>query len=286
MTYVVFGATGNTGGIVAEKLLGAGKKVRAVVRDEGKASALKAKGAETTTANLEDSGSIRVALEGASAAYFLVPPNFVTSDFKGYQRRVVDAIDSAARSTGLPEAVLLSSVAAELPSGNGPIQGLYYAEQKFKAGSTRFAFLRAAYFMENLGGSLGLLEQGLFPTFSPKDLAFEMVATSDIGAAAAGILLEGVKETRVVNVTSGRHSASDVARALGELLGKKIEVAEAPASTMAGALEGFGLPKEMAGLYQEMTEGMNAGKINFEAGVPTIQGQAKLVDVLRRLLGK
>lgn len=286
MTYVVFGASGKTGRVVSEKLLAAGKRVRAVARDPSKVGALKEQGAEIVGADLEDAASVSAALAGAEAAYFLIPPNFVTPDFKGYQRRVTSAIAQAAKSSNLKQAVLLSSVGAELPSGNGPIQGLHFAERELGSGPTHFAFLRAAYFMENIGGSLSMLEQGLFPTFSPMDLSYDMVATQDIGAAAAGLLLEGVKSTQTVYVTSGRHSANDVARALATIVGKKIDVAEAPVSGMSAALQSFGIPEEMAGLYQEMTEGINAGKIRFEPGVRTIQGQTKLEDVLRGLLGK
>jgi hypothetical protein len=37
--------------------------------------------------------------------------------------------------------------------------------------------VRAAYFMENLGGSLSMLPQGVLPSFTPTDLAFDMIAT-------------------------------------------------------------------------------------------------------------
>lgn len=55
---------------------------------------------------------------------------------------------------------------------------------------------------------------------------------------------------------------------------------------MAETLQGYGMPSEMANLYREMTEGMNAGRIRFEEAVPTIQGKTELASVLRGLLGK
>lgn len=286
MTYVVFGSTGHTGKVVAERLLAAGKSVRLAARNRAKVSELEEKGGSFFEVNLEDAASVRAAIDGAQAGYFLIPTNFRAPDFRAYQGRVIEAIAIATRETGLKEAVLLSSVGAEQSSGTGPIVGLYHAEASFKERPTRWAFLRAAYFMENIGGSLSLLEQGLFPTFSPRDLVYEMVATQDIGQAAASLLLEGIQSTHAVNVTSGRYSASDVARVLGEILGKQIEVAEAPASSMAQTLKSYGMPSEMADLYQEMTEGMNAGRIRFEPGVHTIQGKTELSTVLRGLLGK
>ena len=57
--YVVAGATGNTGKVVAEQLLAAGKEVRAWVRSAEKGAALAAAGAELAIVDLEDAASIR-----------------------------------------------------------------------------------------------------------------------------------------------------------------------------------------------------------------------------------
>ena len=66
--YVVAGATGNTGKVVAEQLLAAGKEVRAWVRSAEKGAALAAAGAELAIVDLEDAASIRAGLEGAEAS--------------------------------------------------------------------------------------------------------------------------------------------------------------------------------------------------------------------------
>jgi uncharacterized protein YbjT (DUF2867 family) len=50
--YVVLGATGNTGSVVAEKLLKAGKKVRVVGRDSKKLAAFGSQGGEAFVARL------------------------------------------------------------------------------------------------------------------------------------------------------------------------------------------------------------------------------------------
>lgn len=285
MTYVVAGVSGNTGRIAAEALLAQGKEVRVLVRDPSKGHEWEKRGAQVAVADLADVAGVTRALQGAVAAYLLVPPTFTAKDFLAYQRGVSDALTEAIQAAALPHVVILSSIGAHLPEGTGPIRGLHYLENKLrKLPQTQSTFLRAAYFMENIASSLSLLDQGLYPSFSPADVAFDMVATRDIGAAAAQLLVEGAKATSVVDIAGPKRSPNDVANVLSAILGKPIHVAEAPVSTMAATLSGFGMPADLAGLYQEMTEGMLSGKVASEPGHRKIAGTTDLEAVLRPLL--
>jgi uncharacterized protein YbjT (DUF2867 family) len=286
MTYVIAGVSGHTGKVAAETLLGLGKSVRVIVRDAAKGEAWKAKGAEVAVADLEDTAALTTALKGAEGAYLLVPPSMEPA-FLAYQRRVVDSIAKATEAARVPHAVLLSSVGAEQPEGNGPIRGIYYAENQFKKSNvTKWTFLRAAYFIENIGGSLGMLDQGLLPAFGDSKGAFPMVATRDIGETAARLLVEGATKTEAVNVSSGTYSFADAAATLSKILGKTINVAEAPIEVMAETLKGFGIPAELAGLYQEMTGNMLLGKITPEPQLRSFKGSTTIETVLRGILGK
>jgi len=60
--FTVFGATGNTGAVVAERLIAAGKPVRVAVRD---ASKVRVRGAEIVTGDLSDAAFVTRALTGA-----------------------------------------------------------------------------------------------------------------------------------------------------------------------------------------------------------------------------
>ena len=73
--YVVTGATGNTGHIVAKKLLANGQKVRAIGRSADRLQALVAEGAEPFVADLTDKQALAKAFAGASAVYAMVPPD-------------------------------------------------------------------------------------------------------------------------------------------------------------------------------------------------------------------
>jgi NAD(P)H dehydrogenase (quinone) len=285
MVYVVAGVSGNTGKVAAETLLNAGKQIRVLVRDAAKGADWARRGAEVAVANLEDASSLSSALRGAEGAYLLVPPNLSTQHFGAYQRRVIDAIVTAARATELPRLVFLSSIGAHLPGGTGPITAIHYAENQLRdLPRTKSTFLRAGYFMENLATSLGALEQGILPTFGATDVPFHMVATVDIGKTAAELLIEPAQATTAVQLAGPPRSFNDAARILSEIVNKPVRAVESPVSGMAQALQSFGIPRELAELYQEMTDAFNSGRIGWEPGLRQIQGTTDLEVVLRGLL--
>ena len=70
--YVILGASGNTGSVVADFLLSKGEKVRVVGRDAGRLQRFVRKGAEAFTADLSDAAALIKAFSGARAAYLLL----------------------------------------------------------------------------------------------------------------------------------------------------------------------------------------------------------------------
>lgn len=284
MAYAVLGVTGNTGRVVAETLLSQGHAVRVVVRDGGKASAFEAKGAEVAVANLSDVGALTKAFEGVEGAYALIPPSFAP-EFRAYQHASADALRQAAQDSKLPHMVLLSSIGAQHPSGTGPIAGLHYAEQHLgNLTSTRFTFLRAAYFMENFATALGALPNGILPSFIPADFEFDMVATKDIGNAAAALLLERHVGNQVVDIAGQRGSFATAAQIFSRLLNKPISVAETPLDAVVPTFKSFGMPDELAGLYREMFEAMLSRQLSFESGFRRAPAPTPLEEVLAKLL--
>src|SRR5262249_33798914 len=117
----IFGASGNTGSVVAEKLLAAGKQVRVVARHPDKLADLRARGAEAFSGQATGAASVSAALAGAEGAYLLVPPAVTDNDVIGRARGVIRNYVAGLRENKVKHATMLSSVAAQLPSGTGPI---------------------------------------------------------------------------------------------------------------------------------------------------------------------
>lgn len=288
--YAITGVSGHTGSVVADTLLAQGKPVRVVVRDAAKGEAWKAKGAEVAVASLDDRAALTRAFAGTQGAYVLLPPNPISPDPIGANAKVTAAIAAAVTAAGVPHVVLLSSIGAQHADGTGPIKTLHVAERELAATGAGLTAVRAAYFQENWGASLGTLESGTVYAFLPTELAFPQVATTDIGRVAAAALVEGAArgETRVIELAGPREaSGEDVARALTKIVGKPVAVQAAPLDAVVPTFTGFGLSTAVAELYREMYAGIISGRVAWQGGkARAMRGSVPIEDTLAKLLGR
>ena len=284
--FVVLGASGNTGKVVAETLLSEKRSVRVVVRDAAKGRAWKEAGAEVSIADVEDGAALERAFRGAEGAYVLLPPNFSSTQVRADNNRRASNIAAAIEAAGVSHVVMLSSIGAQQPDGTGTVLGLRDAETTFTRGRAAATFIRAAYFMENWSRSLFAIAQGVLPTFLRADKEIPLVATRDIGAAAARLLAEGAGGKRIIELAGPReYSPRDVAAALARVVGKPIAVQEAPEEAIAPAMTAAGMNAEWARLFQELTHGLNSGVVVWEGGHPLWRGETDVEAVLAAFVG-
>ncbi len=286
--YVVAGVSGNTGKVVADTLLAQKAPVRVLVRSAEAGAAWKAKGAEVAVAELDDTAALTKALTGAKGAYLLLPPQMASSDSRGDNARRMAGYVTALKASGAPHVVLLSSIGAHLDQGTGPILTLHDAEVALRASGISATFVRAAYFLENWGGSLYGLAKGELPTFLKADKVIPMVATRDIGIVAAGALVEGGKGYSVIELSGPRdYSPTDVAAALARVTGKPVKAAEGPEAYIVPALTGAGMNPHWAGLFHDLTHSSNVGELVFEGkGARAVRGTTEVDVVLKALTAK
>lgn len=282
----IFGATGNTGKVVAETLLAQGKKVRVAVRDTAKVAGLVARGAEAVTVDVLDAASVASALAGADGVYVLCPPDLTTSDIFARNKRITDNVAAGARAHEVAHIVLLSSVGAQLPAGTGPIATLHYAEAEL-AKAARLTAIRAAYFMENiLMNAHPMKGDGVLPVFGGGEgYPFPMIATRDIGATAAAALASPPAASEVIELSGPQpYSFVDAATIASRVLGRPVTAKAVPLEAMVPTLTGFGLSPHMAEMYREMTEGFGAGRIGFDGKGREVHGKTTLEHVLSAAL--
>src|SRR5271154_3332250 len=259
-TYVILGASGNTGSIIADFLLSKGKKVRVVGRDAGRLQRFVRKGAEAFTADVNDAAALTKAFSGARAAYLMLPPIVSRQD----QERESDAIAKAVKESGLRYAVYLSSYGAHVPEGTGPVAGLHSSEQKLNAISgLNVLHLRAAYFMENNLAAIGMIHgMGMFGHALLPDLKMPMAATRDVGDYAARRLLDldfSGKQTRELLGEcdlSMTEATAVIARGIGK---PDLRYEQFPYDQVQQVLAQMGMPQKKAALYIEMYKAINAG---------------------------
>jgi uncharacterized protein YbjT (DUF2867 family) len=262
--YVVIGATGNTGRIVADNLLAKKEKVRVVGRDAKRLERFTQNGAEAFVANVTDAAALTKAFSGSTAAYILIPPNSGAPDFYTYQQRVSDAFVAAIQKNGVQHVVALSSIGADKPGRTGPVVGLHDLEQKLSTITGLSAlFLRAVYFMENLLPQAGVI-QSMGTVAGPLrgDLPVAMIATRDIGAAAAASLATLDFTGKSTRELQGPRDVTyvEAAKIIGNAIGKAdLGYFQAPPAQLKPALMSMGMSSNMADLLLELAEALNTG---------------------------
>jgi len=263
---VVFGAAGHVGGVIADRLLKAGRRVRVGGRSVGRLEALARRGAEAVAADVTDGAAVRRALEGAEAAFVLSPPPGVTTGIRALQDRVAQLIGDGLEAARVPFAVALSSIGAELSQGNGPIAGLHVLEERLRRiAGLRTLSLRAGYFFENTLGSIAMIKAtGAMGGPIRPDLPVACIASRDIGEAAASRLQAlDWQGFEALELQGERHlTQTEVASALGRAIGKPDLTYRAfPYPDAEKGMIQAGLPPELAALYVEMARGFNEGRL-------------------------
>jgi uncharacterized protein YbjT (DUF2867 family) len=262
--FVVLGASGHTGRVVAEKLLAAGKKVRVVGRGAEHLRNLAKAGAEVAVANVTDAPALTKAFKGAESAYVLIPPDPSSSDFRAFQERVSDAIAAAVQNAGVKNVVSLSSIGADKASGTGPVVGLHNLEQKLNAiDGLNVVHLRAGYFMTNTLPQVSVIQMtGSLAGPVRANLKLPLIATQDIGVAAADALLRGEIRGKQTRELLGQRDIDyvEVASIIGKAIGKSgLGYVQAPDEQIKEGMTKMGMSANVAGLIVEMAGALNSG---------------------------
>ena len=262
--YVVLGASGNTGHVVAKNLLARQQKVRVVGRNAAHLQPFAAQGAEIFVGDVTDASALTKAFQQADSAYVMIPPNPASNDALAFADRVSDAITAAAKNTGLKNIVALSSMGADKPKGTGPVLGLHKLEQKLnQIDSANILFLRAVYFMENTlpqASAIRMAGSAVGPL--RPDLKLPMIASRDIGEFAADALLRLAFRGKQTQELLGQRDLTynEVAGIIGKAIGKPdLKYVQAPDDQVRAAMVTMGMSDNFAGLLLEMTASLNSG---------------------------
>ncbi|GAB4379601.1 MAG: NAD(P)H-binding protein [Elainellaceae cyanobacterium] len=260
MTIAITGATGNTGGRIAQRLIEAGADVTVLVRNPEKLHPVIRQNAIVHQGSLEDTQFVIEATQGTEALYWVVPYNFGALDFRAYQRQLGNVAAAAVEANQISYVVNLSSNGAHLPQGMGPISGLYEVERQLNAIAQNIIHLRPGFFMENYLMQLEPIRTAnsvFLPVAGDRRLA--MIATQDIAAVAAELLLQ-----RNWNGHSalGLHGPTDLsfdeaAAILSQELGRSIVHVPTTSEQFRDSLLQIGASGNVAADYVEMWQGLS-----------------------------
>jgi NAD(P)H dehydrogenase (quinone) len=223
---LITGATGATGVAAVEALQNSGDTVRALVHtDDHRADPLRRLGAQVVVGDLLDVDSVRAALDGVDAAYFVYP----------IQPRLLDAtayFAQAAAEAGVAAIVNLSQRTARRHSKSHAAQNHWIAERILDRSGVPVTHLRPTLFTEWLLYPFtlrGVTESDVLalPFGSGR---FAPIAAADQGRVIATVLADPAAHAGRTYPLDGPAvlDGTGIAAALGEGLGRPIRYLPVP----------------------------------------------------------
>ena len=291
MKITVTGSLGNIGKVLTEILVKQGHHVTVVSSQPDRKESIETLGAAAAIGSVSDTSFLTTAFAGAEAIFAMTPPNLGGSNIIANTVAAGKSLAKAIENAGVRRVVMLSSIGADLPTGNGPIAGLHHIENLYRQlDGVSVTFLRAGFFYSNYYGNVGMIKgAGILGANYPGTVHIPLVHTNDIATVAAEALQLNASDKQVQYVVSDVRTGADVAAAIGAAIGKPdlpwIEFTDE--QSKAGMLQA-GLPEEIAGLYTEMGTGFRLGHIaaDFEKQGSPVVGKIKLAEFAKEFAGR
>ncbi len=226
-TILVTGATGHQGGAVLRHLIARGFPVRALTRDPDKPEArpLHAPGIEVVKGSLDDSGSVKRALDGVNGAYSVQDskPGFDTEVRQG------SAFADAANQSGIQHFVYSSVASADRETGIPHFDSKAKIEEYLRNTGLRYTVLRPVFFMENLLGMRASIEASTLALPLNPQARLQMIAVDDIGAfAAMAFERPGRWTNRTIELAGDELPIQEIVDALGQKTGRTVHYQQTP----------------------------------------------------------
>ena len=258
---LVTGATGLHGGGVAEALLAAGHRVRALTRDRSgrRAGWLAELGAELVLGDLLVADSLLGAMRDVRTVYAVTTPFGAGSQSEVEQG---EHIIAAARQARVPSLILASVASADRATGIPHFESKWRIEQQLEASGIPHAVVAPTYFYENLGNPAEIVAAGELALPLSVSRPLQQLPVADLGALVAAVLerhdeLMGER----IEVAADQPTPHQMAAALQEAAGRPVSYRQLDALGSSGDivamyryLEHTGYQVDIAGLRERFPE--------------------------------
>jgi uncharacterized protein YbjT (DUF2867 family) len=246
---LVTGATGTVGSEVVRRLLAAGERPRALVRDPDKARERLGEQVEHVVGDLNQTETVGAALAGVDRLFLVTTQS---SRQPEWERRVIEA----ATRGGVGQIVKLSVFRADERSPLQIARQHAQAERALEQSGVAFTIVRPVFFMQNL---LAMLRDGAIYT-AAADGRVAMVDARDAAAVAVTALTKDGHRGRTYTLTGPEAlSFDEVANTLSRETGRSTRHVHVSPDKVRAALEGFGVAAwfadDMAKLHGMLADG-------------------------------
>jgi uncharacterized protein YbjT (DUF2867 family) len=257
-TFLLAGATGQVGSIVARNLQGSGRRVRALVRDPDAAAAKLGTGIEYVRADLDDPRTLPAAFADVDAAYLATAP---AEAMVGQEGNFIDAAVAA----GLPRLVELSVLGTDV---SVPIFKFHQEiEAKIASAGIPATVLRPGGFYSSLLFSAEAVRAGVLPS-AAGDGRLAWIDHADVADVASAILLDAGYGGQVLEMTGPQAlTYDDIAAVLARALGKPVAHLRMDEEALGEQMSSAGLPGWLADSFLGQHRLMREDRLSTVTGV-------------------
>jgi uncharacterized protein YbjT (DUF2867 family) len=270
---VITAPTGNIGHQVLDNVLAGNQPVRVIVRDPAKLSTDVRDRVEVIQGSHGDPQVVTRAFDDADALFWLLPTDHHAASadeaYVGFTRPAAEAM----RSQGVKRVVDVSALGRKTTYAGqaGYVTASLAMDDLIASTGVAFRALTMPSFMDNLLRQARVIkEQGMFFDAISPDLKLPTVATRDIAAVAARLLLDttwtGQEEVPVPGPED--LSNNDMAAVISEVLGTPVRFKQVPGQAFKDQLTGFGMSDAMAQGLLDMMIAKDNGLDNGIARTP------------------
>jgi len=290
MKIIISGSLGNIGKPLTAQLVKSGHDVTVISSNADRKAAIEDLGAKAVIGSVSDADFLSETFKGADALFAMTPPNMGGVNIIQNTTDAGTAFAKAIQNANIKRVVMLSSIGADLPTGNGPIAGLYNIEKIYEKLNTSITFLRAGYFYINFFNDIPMIKRAeIMGANIPAGNRIPLVHPEDIAWAAAEELQKLPEGKNVRYIISDVCTPSEIAKTFGTAIGKtELPWVEFTDEQYLGGMTQAGVPEEMAGLYTEMGSGLRNETIaaDFLNTDGKVQGKIKLEDFAKEFASK
>jgi uncharacterized protein YbjT (DUF2867 family) len=258
---VITTPTGLIGRQVLENVLNGDKPVRVIVRDANKLPAEVRDRVEIVEGSHDDPSVIEKAFAGAETLFWVSPADHtapsVDAAYVDFSRPAVEALKNHA----IKRVVTISALGRDVALDSGYVGASLRMEDLIASTGVNLRALTMPSFMDNMINQAGAIkDQGMFFSTISADRKNPTVATRDIAAIAARLLLDDSWSGQETVPVLGPEDLSnnDIAQIISDVLGTHVSFQQIPSEAFKARLTGFGMSDAMA---QGMID-MNAAKDN------------------------
>ncbi|MEC3916195.1 NAD(P)H-binding protein [Nocardia sp. CDC160] len=273
---VITSPTGQIGSQLLARLLETStrsEELRVIVRDPARLPDAVRSRVDIVTGSHGDPDVVDRAFTGADAVFWLVPPDFQAPSLDAAYSGFTRAAAKAFTNRGIGHVVSVSALGRGTPvaARAGHITASLAMDDLIASTGVAYRALTNPTFMDNLlWQAASIRDTGVFTGTTPPDYAAPTVATRDITAAAAHLLLDrswtGTAEVPLLGPEDLTPNA--MAHIMSEVLGRTIHYRHQSLDDLRASLTARGVTTAIADGYIDMMNAKNHGLDNAVPRTP------------------